>query len=106
VILLTDGYSKEKVLECMFDPEISEILAELQVESKDAGLLAAKFAITEDEIRNQLSYLLQHDFVLEERKDNKILYSVDAKKLSQVMEDAHNFKNIDDGLAKMDSFLN
>ena len=35
-----------------------------------------------------------------------IVYSVDGDKISKLLEDGQNFKNIDDGMAKMDQFLN
>ena len=39
-------------------------------------------------------------------KDSDIFYSLDIEKLSKILENDENFKNIDDGLAKLDSFLN
>ena len=33
-------------------------------------------------------------------------YSVDSEKLAKLMETAHNFENVDAGLAKMDGYLN
>ena len=37
---------------------------------------------------------------------DNVQYSVDSEKLSEIMESGHNYKNVEDGLAKMDSFLN
>ena len=39
-------------------------------------------------------------------KNGDVSYSLDAEKLSKFLENDDNFKNIDDGLAKLDSFLN
>ena len=39
-------------------------------------------------------------------KNNDVSYSLDTEKLSKFLENDDNFKNIDDGLAKLDSFLN
>ena len=46
------------------------------------------------------------EFVIKTDKDGSVYYSVDKDKLSKVLENDNNFKNIDDGLAKLDSFLN
>ena len=35
-----------------------------------------------------------------------IVYSVDGDKISKLLEGGESFKNIDDGMAKMDQFLN
>ena len=47
------------------------------------------------------------DLITNEIANNdNIFYSLDADKLAKVLENDDNFKNIDDGLAKLDSFLN
>jgi len=46
------------------------------------------------------------EFVIKTDKDSSVYYSVDKGKLSKVLENDDNFKNIDNGLAKLDSFLN
>ena len=89
----------------MFDPDTSEILAELENGGKELPFLMETLKKTEDEIREKLSYLIEHSFVNEEKNENKTIFSVDADKLAKLVEDK-DFKNVDDGLAKMDSFLN
>lgn len=98
-------FDKEKVLDCMFDPDTSEILAELENGGKEISYLMETLKKTEQEIRDKLSYLIEHSFVNEEKNENKTIFSVDADKLAKLVEDK-DFKNVDDGLAKMDSFLN
>jgi len=49
---------------------------------------------------------LKYEFVKEQTENNKIVYSVDAEKLSKIMENDENFASVTDGLTKMDSFLN
>jgi len=39
-------------------------------------------------------------------KNEDISYSIDTDHLSKVLENQENFQNIDNGLAKLDSFLN
>jgi len=90
----------------MFDPTTSEILAELENEGKESSHLAQILKISEEELRECLSYLLEHKFVLEKKENEKIIYSVDANKLAEVMEKEGNFDSAVDGLAKMNSYLN
>ena len=54
----------------------------------------------------KLSYLIEKGFVSKNDKNDDISYLLDTEKLSKVLENDDNFKNIDDGLAKLDSFLN
>ena len=53
-----------------------------------------------------LSFLIKNGFVKKTEKNEDVLYSVDIDHLSKVLENQENFQNIDDGLAKLDSFLN
>ncbi len=90
----------------MFDPTTSEILAELENEGKESTHLAQILKISEEEVRERLSYLLEHKFVLEKKENEKIIYSADANKLAEVMEKEGNFDSAVDGLATMNSYLN
>ncbi len=103
---MDESLDNEKIIECMFDPITSEILAELENGSKESSYLAEKSGISEQEVRERLSYLLKYEFVKEQTKNDKIVYSVDAEKLSKVMENNENFGSVTDGLTKMDSYLN
>ncbi|KAG2477463.1 MAG: Exonuclease SbcC [Nitrosopumilales archaeon] len=104
--MLEDSYDKNKVIECMFDPTTSEILAELENGGKESIHLAKISKISEEEVRERLSYLLEHKFILEKKENEKIIYSADTNKLAEVMEKEGNFDSAMDGLAKMDSYLN
>jgi len=57
-------------------------------------------------IQQKMSYLKEKGFVSKNEKNDDVSYSLDTEKLSKVLENEDNFKNIDDGLAKLDSFLN
>ena len=103
---MDESFNKEKVIECLFDPITSEILAELENDGKASSYLAEKSGISEEEIRERLSYLIKFEFVKETTENDKIVYSVDAEKLSKVMENDENFASVTDGLTKMDSYLN
>lgn len=100
------SFDREKIIESIFDPNISEILAELEDGEKQSSYLSEKLKISEEEIQKRVSYLSKHGFVKEEKKEGKIIYSADADKLEKVIENDNNFKNVVDGLTEMDSYLN
>ena len=103
---MEDVYDNSKIIECLFDPEISAILAELEVDSKTSSYLADKSGISEEEIKNKLAYLLKYDFVKETNENGKTVYVADAEKLGKVMENNSNFDAAVDGLTTIDSYLN
>ena len=96
----------EKILESLFEPDNAEILLELKNGPKPLSVLTKKIANSEADLDEKLSYLIEKGFVKKEENNDDIFYSLDAEKLAKVLENDDNFKNIDDGLAKLDSFLN
>ena len=90
----------------MFNPEISEILAELENGGKNLVYLSDKFHISQNEIRERLSYLIEHDFVHEEKTGDKVIFTADGDKLTKLLENEKNFDGVVDGLTEMDSYLN
>jgi predicted ArsR family transcriptional regulator len=90
----------------MFNSDTSEILAELENGGKELGFLTEKLKISENQIRQRLSYLIEHDFVKEEKNNDKIIFFADAKKLDELIEQDKNFDNVVNGLTEMDSYLN
>ena len=101
-----DSNESEKILESLFEPDNAEILLELKNGPKPLSILTEKITISEAELDEKLSYLMENGFVKKEKKNDVVFYSLDAEKLVKVLENDDNFKNIDDGLAKLDSFLN
>jgi len=101
-----DSNESEKILESLFEPDNAEILLELKNGPKPLSILTEKITISEAELDEKLSYLMENGFVKKEKKNDVIFYSLDVEKLAKVLENDDNFKNIDDGLAKLDSFLN
>ena len=95
-------FNREKIVECIFNPDVSAILAELENGGKESSYLAQKAQVTEDEIRNRLAYLIECGLV----KTESSVYSVDTEKLAKIMEGDENYENLMDGLAKLDSYLN
>ena len=96
----------DKTFEALFEPQNAEILANLEDGSKTPSELAETLGIKEEKLDEQITYLKEMKFVIKTDKDGSVYYSVDKDKLSKVLENDDNFKNIDDGLAKLDSFLN
>ena len=104
--MVDDISDNNKILESIFEPNNSEILAQLESGPKKFSYLAKNLDISKEEIEQSLSYLIEHGFVSKIEKDSLVHYSVNFDVLSKVLENSGNFKNVDDGLAKLDSFLN
>ena len=96
----------EKILESLFEPDNAEILLELKNGPKSLSVLTEKITVSEKDLDEKLSYLMEKEFVKKEENNEGVFYSLDAEKLAKVLENDDNFKNIEDGLAKLDSFLN
>ena len=96
----------QKILDIVFDENISEILSEMETSPKKCEFLSEKFQLTPNDLDEKLSFLIQHEFVEKTGSDSETEYSVNSKKLAQLMETSHNFENVDAGLAKMDGYLN
>ena len=103
---MDENFDKQKIIELLFDSDVSVILSELEDGDKDSSYLAEKLQLTEDEIQKRLSYLIEHGFVESEREGGKIVYAVDKEKLSQIMENDDNFSSVTKGLTELDSYLN
>ena len=99
-------FSSEKIIDIIFDDEISQILAEMENESKHCTVLSEKFGLSPKDLETKLSYLIEHNFVNQSGQGDDVTYSVDSEKLAEIMQSSHDYKNVEDGLAKMDSFLN
>ena len=68
--------------------------------------MSEKFGLSPKDLETKLSYLIEHNFVNQSGQGDNITYSVDSEKLAEIMQSSHDYKNVEDGLAKMDSFLN
>jgi len=96
----------EKIFELLFEPDNAEILVELKDGPKSLSVLTKKITVSKEELDEKLSFLIEKGFINKNKKDSEIFYSLDVDRLSEILENDDNFKNIDDGLAKLDSFLN
>ena len=104
--MIDDNSEDGKILESLFEPNNSEVLTHLESGPKNFSDIAKNLDISKEKIEQSLSYLIKHGFVSKIEKDDRIHYSVNFEVLSKVLENSGNFKNVDDGLAKLDSFLN
>ncbi|GDY15258.1 hypothetical protein LBMAG54_01140 [Nitrosopumilaceae archaeon] len=103
---MDDAFDREKVVDCMFDPITSSILAELEDGEKECSFLAKKSSISESEVFERLSYLLDHGFIFKNSNNGKSIFSANTEKLTQIVENSDTFNATIEGLEKMDSYLN
>ena len=103
---MEENYYRQKMIETLVDPDVSAILLELEEGNKDLSYLEEKLRISQREILERLSYVIEHGFVKINRNDGKIVFSADKDKLNKIMESDENFSGVIDGLAELDSFLN
>jgi DNA-binding IclR family transcriptional regulator len=103
---MDENFDRTKVVDCMFDPITSLILAELEDGEKQCSFLAQQADIPESEVLERLSYLLEHDFVFKNSENDKCTISANSEKLSTLLEDSSNFDDAISGLEKLDTYLN
>ena len=89
---MSETFDREKIIDCMFDPVTSSILAELETGEKQCSFLAQKASITESEVLERLSYLIQHEFISKNSDNGKYAYSsANSEKLSSIVENSDKF---------------
>ena len=103
---MTDAFDREKIIDCMFDPVTSSLLAELESGEKQCSFLANQISVPESEVLERLSYLIEHDFIFKNYDNEKCIISANSDKLSSLIENGENFDEAINGLEKMDSYLN
>jgi len=103
---MSDAFDREKIVECMFDPTTSSILAELEDGEKECSFLAERSSVSESEVLERLSYLIAHGFISKRSDDGKCALTANSEKLASIMENSDNFDAAISGLEKMDSYLN
>ena len=94
------------MMETLVDPEVSCILAELESGEKDSAYLTDKLQLSLNQIKERLSYVTEHKFVIINQNNENEIFKVDLNKLNKIMESDDNFKNVIDGLTELDQFLN
>ena len=101
-----DSYDDAKVFDLLFEPNNAEVLTRLKDGPKTLSYLSKILENSEEKLDEKLSYLIEKGFISKIEKDGEIYYSANLEKLSKIMESKDNFKNIDNGLAELDSYLN
>ena len=103
---MTESFDREKIVDYMFDPITSSILAELEDGEKQCSFLAQQSSISESEVLERLSYLIEHGFISKNTDNGICSLSANSDKLGSIIENSDNFDAAIDGLEKMDSYLN
>jgi hypothetical protein len=106
LVILSENFDREKMMETLVDPEVSSILAELESGEKDAAYLTDKLQLSLIQIKERLVYVLEHHFVIVDKNNGNEIFKIDMNKLNKIMENDDNFKNVVDGLTELDQFLN
>ena len=101
-----DSFDDVKDFDLLFEPDNAEVLTRLKDGPKTSPYLSKIFEISEEKLDEKLSHLIEKGFINKIEKDGEIHYSANFEKLSKIMESKDNFKNIDNGLAELDSYLN
>jgi len=79
---MNDSFDREKVIDCMFDPITSLIIAELENGQKSSQYLADKSNLSENEVGERLSYLISHNFIFENKHQNLTPFTLKASDLT------------------------
>jgi len=103
---MSASFDREKIIDCMFDPVTSEILAELEDEKKECFVLALKFSMSELDVLEKLDYLIECEFLFKTIESERCFISANVEKLGSLLEDSDAFEGAINGLEKMDSYLN
>ena len=103
---MTESPDRAKLVDCMFDPITSEILAALEDGPKECNTLATRVSISESEVIQRLDYLIRYNFIHHDTTNGKCIISADLDKLNSIVEDGENFDTAISKLETMDSFLN
>ncbi len=99
-------FDKRKMLDILVNPNVSEILVELENGEKTLNYLTGKLQISENEIKDRLSYVIEHGFVLVKQDGKDAVFGVNIEKLNKIMESDENFDGVVNGLTELDQFLN
>jgi len=103
---MIESFDREKIIDCMFDPITSEILAELEDGEKECSILAQQFTLSESELLERLDYLIECEFLTKTIENDQCSISANTEKLGSLLEDSDAFDGAINGLEKMDSYLN
>lgn len=101
-----ESFDRTKIIDCMFDPITSSIIAELEDGEKECRFLAQQSSTSESDVLERLSYLIEHGFISKNSDDGKCLITANSEKLGSIIENSDTFDATISELEKMDSYLN
>ena len=104
--MMVESFNREKVIDCMFDPINSEILAELENGTKQCSVLCKQFSMSKSDLLERLDYWIECDFLIKTDDNYQCFISANTGKLDSLLEDSDAFDGAINGLEKMDSYLN
>ena len=104
--MMDESFDREKIVDCMFDPITSEILAELEDGKKECSILSNHFSMSESDLLKRLDYLIECNFLFKTFENDKCFLSANAEKLGSLLEGSDAFDGAINGLETMDSYLN
>ena len=102
---------RDEVIESLFDPDVSGLVAELEGGPLALSDLAARSGVAPEEVDSRLSRLVELGYVSRRADPSDgsgggAVYEADAAKLAAVMESDENYQSAVDGMTKLDGFLN
>lgn len=102
---------RDEVIESLFDPDVSGLVAELEGGPLALSDLAARSGVAPEEVDTRLSRLVELGYVSRRADPSDgsgggAVYEADAAKLAAVMESDENYQSAVDGMTKLDGFLN
>ena len=103
---MTESFDRQKVIDSMFDPITSEILAELEDGKKECPVLSQQFSMSESDLLKRLAYLIEYEFLIKTVENDQCSISANTEKLGSLLEGSDAFDGAINGLEKMDSYLN
>ena len=68
---MDETFDREKIIDCMFDPITSEILAKLEDGKKECSILSEEFSMSESDILQRLDYLIECEFIFKTSENQK-----------------------------------
>ena len=95
----------DNIIECLFDPNVYELLIELEDGAKDDLYLSKRLKLSKTKIKVRFKQLIKFKLVSTLLRNKKIEYKLDKKKLSELITNK-SFDGVTDNLTTLNSFLN
>jgi len=83
---MVESFNREKVIDCMFDPINSEILAELEDGKKQCSVLSEQFSMSKSDLLERLDYLIECEFLIKTDENVSVLFLQILKNLDPYLK--------------------